>query len=77
MHIIGVLQLHVADSIVYEDETDPDSEKMIVTKGIEGILKIKEEKETDSIGFDFYATTITVNKDLEIEKIHQNYDVAQ
>ena len=30
-----------------------------------------------SIGFDFYATVITLNENMEIEVIHQDYDVAQ
>ena len=29
------------------------------------------------IGFDFYATVITLNENMEIEVIHQDYDVAQ
>ena len=41
------------------------------------VLKIKAEKEPTSIGFDFYATVITLNENMEIEVIHQDYDVAQ
>ena len=47
------------------------------SEGLENILKIKEEKEANSIGFDFYATTVTLNDAMEIEVIHQDYDVAQ
>ncbi len=48
-----------------------------MTEGLENILKIKAEKEESSIGFDFYATVITLNENMEIEVIHQDYDVAQ
>lgn len=76
MHTIRELCLRVADDIVYEDASDPEREEMIVTKGLEQILKIKAEKEEYGIGFDSYATTITLNDKLEIVKIHQDYDVA-
>lgn len=77
MHAIAVLHLAAADGIVYEDNSDPDQEKPAVTEGLEGILKAKTEKETNSNGFDFYATTVTVNDQLQIVKIHQDFDVAQ
>ncbi len=48
-----------------------------VTTGLEEILKIKAEKEETSIGFDYYATLIELNGNLEIVRIHQDYDVAQ
>lgn len=75
-HVYSVLHLKVAPDIIYEDASDPEREEMIVTKGLEQILKIKAEKEEYSIGFDSYATTITLNDKLEIVKIHQDYDVA-
>ena len=78
MHAIAVLQLKPAEGIVYEDNSDPDLDaQMKVITGLEEILKAKAEKEETSIGFDFYATTVTLNEKLEIVKIHQNYDVAQ
>ena len=48
-----------------------------MTTGLEEILKIKAEKEETSIGFDYYATLIELNGNLEIVRIHQDYDVAQ
>ena len=50
---------------------------MKVYGSLEEILKVKAEKEETSIGFDFYATTVTLNEKLEIVKIHQGFDVAQ
>ena len=78
MHAIAVLLLNPAEGIVYEDNSDPDLDaKMKVIEGLDEILKIKKEKEESSIGFDFYATRVTLNENLEIVKIHQDYDVAQ
>ena len=77
MHAVAVLHLAAAEGIVYEDNTDPDQEKPVTVEGLEGVLQAKTEKETNSIGFDFYATTVTVNDQLQIVKIHQDYDVAQ
>ena len=78
MHAIAVLTLNPAEGIVYEDNSDPDLDaKMKVVMGLEEILKAKAEKEETSIGFDFYATKVTLNEKLEIERIHQDYDVAQ
>ncbi len=50
---------------------------MKAVMGLEEILKAKAEKEETSIGFDFYATKVTLNENLEIVLIHQDYDVAQ
>ena len=77
MHAFSVLHLPVAATIRYEDNSDPDKMEAVVTEGLENILKIKAEKEATSIGFDFYATIITLNENMEIEVIHQDYDVAQ
>ena len=77
MHAFRVVHLPAAADIVLEDLSDPDSEEAVMTTGLEAILAVKEEKETTSIGFDFYATTITLNENLEIVKIHQVFDVAQ
>ena len=77
MHAFSILRLPAAANIRYEDNSDPDLEEAVVTEGLENILKIKAEKEETSIGFDFYATIITLNDDMEIEVIHQDYDVAQ
>ena len=77
MHAFGILNLPAAAAIHYEDNSDPDKAEADVTEGIENILKIKAEKEETSIGFDFYATIITLNEDMEIEVIHQDFDVAQ
>lgn len=78
MNAVAVLHLPPADGIVYEDDSDPDLEsKPVVTEGLENILKVQAEKIETSIGFDFYATTITLNEDLEIVRIHQDFDVAQ
>ena len=49
----------------------------MVTRGLADILKIKVEKEETSIGFDYYATIIELNENLEIVRIHQDFDVAQ
>ena len=48
-----------------------------VTEGLENILAVKAEKEENSNGLDFYATIITLNENMEIEVIHQDFDVAQ
>ena len=78
MHAVAVLFLPPAEGIVYEDNSDPDLDaQMKVAEGLEEILKAKAEKEETSIGFDFYATTVTLNEKLEIVKIHQDFDVAQ
>ena len=77
MHAFAVLELPAAEGIIYEDNSDPDKAEAVVTAGLEEILKIKAEKEETSIGFDFYATIIELNEDMEIIRIHQDYDVAQ
>ena len=78
MHAVSVVYLPAAEGIVFEDNSNPDLEQeMTVTEGLEGILKIKAEKEENSNGLDFYATTVTLNGNLEIVKIHQDFDVAQ
>ena len=77
MHAFSILHLPAAAAIRYEDNSDPDKEEAVITEGLDDILKIKAEKETTSIGFDFYATVITLNENMEIEVIHQDYDVAQ
>ncbi len=78
MHAVAVLTLSPAEGIVYEDNSDPDLDaKMKVVMGLEEVLKAKAEKEETSIGFDFYATKVTLNEKLEIVRIHQDYDVAQ
>lgn len=78
MHAIAVLLLPPAEGIVYEDNSDPDlGAQMKTAEGLEEILKAKAEKEETSIGFNFYATTVTLNEKLEIVKIHQDFDVAQ
>ena len=77
MHAFAILHLPAAAAIRYEDNSDPEAADAVVTVGLEDILKIKAEKEANSIGFNFYATIITLNEDMEIEVIHQDFDVAQ
>jgi len=77
MHAFSILHLPAAANIRYEDNSDPDREDAVITEGLESILAIKAEKEENSIGFDFYATIITLNENMEIEVIHQDFDVAQ
>ena len=78
MNIVTVLHLPAADGMIYEDNSDPDLDTQMKTvEGLDAILKAKAEKEEISIGFDYYATTVTLNDSLEIVKIHQDYDVAQ
>ena len=77
MHAFAVLRLPAAAGIRYEDDSDPEKAEAAVTEGIENILAVKAEKERTSIGFDFYATIITLNENMEIEVIHQDFDVAQ
>ena len=77
MHAFGILHLPAAAGIRYEDNTDPDKEEPAVTEGLENVLAAKAEKEKTSNGFDYYATIITLNDDMEIEVIHQDFDVAQ
>ena len=76
MHVFAQLQLPVAGGITFEDASNPD-EKPVTYTGLQEILKIKQEKETNSIGLDFYATVITMNKKMEIVRIYQEFDVAQ
>ena len=78
MHAIAVLLLSLAEGIVYEDNSDPDLDaEMLVSEGLDNVLEAKAVKEETSIGFDFYATTVTLSDALEIVKIHQDFDVAQ
>ena len=77
MHAFAVLNLPVAEGIVYEDNSDPEKTEAVITRDLEEILKIKAEKEENSIGFDYYATLIELNHALEIVRIHQDFDVAQ
>ena len=76
MSAVAIMHIPAAESIVYEDYSDPDGDP-VITEGLEAILKAKAEKEENSIGFHYYATTITLNENLEIVKIHQDFDVAQ
>ena len=77
MNVVTVLHVHAAEGIVYEDHSDPEKENPVVVEGLEAILKAQAEKEETSIGFNFYATTVTLNANMEIVKIHQDFDVAQ
>ena len=77
MHAFAVLELPAAEGIVYEDASDPEKMEPVVTSNLEEILKVKAEKEETSIGFDFYATVIETNDNMEMVRIHQDYDVAQ
>ena len=78
MKVVAVLQLPPAGNIVYEDYSDPDLDaEPVITEGLDAILPIQNEKQEYSIGFDSYSTTITLNENLEIVKIHQVFDVAQ
>ena len=77
MHAFSILHLPAAATIRYEDDSDPEKAEAVVTEGLENILKVKAEKEENSIGFDFYSTIITLSENMEIEVIHQDYDVAQ
>ena len=77
MHAFVILHLPAAENILYEDNSDPEKQDAEVTTGLEDILKIKAVKEETSIGFDFYATIIELNDDMEIVRIHQDFDVAQ
>ena len=78
MNVVTVLHLPAAEGIVYEDNSDPDLDaKPVITEGLENILQVKAEKEKDSNGFNYYATKVTLNENLEIVKIHQDFDVAQ
>ena len=76
-HAFAILNLPVAEGIVYEDNSDPEKTEAVITKGLEDILKIKAGKEETSIGFNYYATLIELNDALEIVRIHQDFDVAQ
>ena len=77
MRAVAFVKLPAGEGIVYEDNTDPDLDaKAIIHVGLENVLKAKDDKETNSIGFDFYSTLITLNENLEIVKIHQDFDVS-
>ena len=77
MHAFGILHVPAAAGIRYEDNSDPETEEAQVTEGLENILTVKAETEEASNGFDFYATIITLNENMEIEVIHRDFDVAQ
>jgi len=78
MNAVTVLHLPVAEGIIFEDNSDPDLDAEIkVYEGLEEILKIQAEKEETSNGLNYYATSITLDDQLEIVKIRLNYDVAQ
>ena len=78
MHAFAILHWPVAEGVIYEDNSNPEQDaKQVVTEGLDNILKIKAEKEENSNGFDFYATIIELNEDMEIVRIHQDFDVAQ
>ena len=78
MNVVTVLHVPAAEGIVYEDNSNPDLDAQPVEhKGLEAVLAAKEDAETNSNGFDFYATTVTLDRNLEIVKIHRDFDVAQ
>lgn len=77
MRVIGQLHLPAAEGITLVDSSDPESDDPIVTVGLEGILKVKAEKEETSIGLDYCATTITLNEAMEITEIRLVFDVSQ
>ncbi len=77
MHAFRQLFLPPSPIIIYEDNSDPETDEPKVTEGLENILKIQAEKEETSIGFDFYATTVTLGENLQILRIRQDFDVAQ
>ena len=60
-----------------KNNSDPESATAVITSGLENILMIKAEKEHFSNGLDFCATIVTLNRDLEIVKNRQVFDVAQ
>ena len=77
MRAIAIVKLPAAEGIVYEDNTNPDlDEKAVIHEGLENVLNAQKKMETESIGFDYYSTTITLNENLEIVKIHQDFDVS-
>gem|GEM_PF-3360415 len=77
MHCIGVVYLPAAADITLTDRSDPDRDQPVIIKGLDDILKIKAEKEETSNGLDYYAVTVTLDRDLQIKAIEQVFDVAQ
>lgn len=77
MHAVNEVHLPAAEGIVYEDDSDPDAAAPAVVTGLEAVLAAQAEKTATSIGFHFYSTLVTLNGNLEIVKIHQDYDVMQ
>lgn len=77
MHVVTVLHLPVAEGIVFEDNSDPEKMEMDIIKGLDAILNVQAAKNEYSNGLNYYATKISINDNLEIEKIHQDFDVAQ
>lgn len=77
MRIVTEVYLPLAKDCVLEDKSDLEAAEPKVSKGAEEIMKAKEALEKDSIGLDYYATTVSVNENLEITHITRNYDVSQ
>lgn len=77
MHVVNEVHLSVAENIILEDDSDPEGTAPLVYTGLKDLLAVQAEKEENSIGLDFYATTVTINRNLMVEKIHVAFDVAQ
>lgn len=76
MHVVNVVHLPAAEGVVLLDDSDPEGPTVTITS-LADILKVQAEKEETSIGLNYYATTVTLNRDLEITQIHVAFDVAQ
>lgn len=76
MHAAAVVKLLAAADITLEDLSDAELETSAVTKCLQEILKVKAEKEETGIGFFCLCTTVTLNRDLQIDGIRIVYDVA-
>ncbi len=77
MHVVNEVHLPAAENIILEDDSDPDGMNPLVYTRLADVLAVQAEKEENSNGLSFYATTVTINRNLIIEKIHVAFDVAQ
>lgn len=76
-NVVTILYLKATEDMVFEDDSEPDlNAQMKVVNGLQDFLAVKTTLDADNRLFGD-ATTITVNENMEITKIHLAYDVTQ